>query len=277
MPRFARASAGGYCYHVINRGNARAEVFHKEEDLAAFVRIMGESCIRVPMRVVAYCLMPNHFHLVVWPSADGELSRWMHWLLTTHVRRYLRHYGHSGHVWQGRFKAFPIQQDEHLLTVVRYVERNPLRAGLVERAQDWRWWHRPKPPLYRLDTLCGRAPKFRRFCWRKNVGKGESHGPKSVKASPPCISLLWDDARWSSRLHDANGSALDPGPVSRGPNWLEFVNTPMTEAEVAAIRLSLRRDRPYGTDSWTTETAGLLGLEYSLRSRGRQPRHSPGK
>src|SRR5271165_906685 len=83
--------------------------------------------------------MTNHFHLVLWPRADGDLSRWMHWLLTTHVRRYLRHYRHSGHVWQARFKAFPIQQDEHFLTVVRYVERNPLRAGLVERAQDWRW------------------------------------------------------------------------------------------------------------------------------------------
>jgi len=139
MPRSARASAGGYCYHVMNRGNARAEVFHKQEGLAAFLRIMGEAGLRVPMRVVAYCLMPNHFHLVLWPRTDGDLSRWMHWLLTTHVRRYLGHYGHSGHVWQGRFKAFPIQQDEHLLTVIRYVERNPLRAGLVERAQDWKW------------------------------------------------------------------------------------------------------------------------------------------
>ncbi len=215
MPRSARASAGGYCYHVINRGNARAEVFHKQEDLAAFLRIMGEAGLRVPMRVVAYCLMPNHFHLVLWPRTDGDLSRWMHWLLTTHVRRYLGHYGHSGHVWQGRFKAFPIQQDEHLLTVIRYVERNPLRAGLVERAQDWKW---------------------------------SSLGP------------------------NAEGPARDPGPVPRGADWSEFVNTPMTEAEVAAIRFSVRRDRPYGSDAWTTETTGLLGLEYSLRPRGRPRR-----
>jgi len=217
MPRSARASAGGYCYHVINRGNARAEVFHKDEDLEAFVRIMGEAGLRVPMRVVAYCLLRNHFHLVLWPRADADLSRWMHWLLTTHVRRYLRHYRHSGHVWQGRFKAFPIQQDEHLLTVFRYVERNPLRTGLVERAQDW---------------------------------------------------------RWSSLLPDAEGPSLDPGQTPRGSNWLEFVNTPMTESEVAAIQLSLRRDRPYGTDTWTNETAGCLGLEYSIRARGRQPRLS---
>jgi len=215
MPRSARASAGGYSYHVINRGNARSEVFHKEEDYGAFLRIMAEAGIGVPMRVVAYCLMPNHFHIVLWPSADGDLSRWMHWLLTTHVRRYLRHYRHSGHIWQGRFKAFPIQQDEHLLTVVRYVERNPLRARLVEKAQEW---------------------------------------------------------RWSSLRSDLEGPVLDPGPVPRGADWLAFVNTPMTEAEVAAIRLSLRRDRPYGSDAWTTETAGCLGLEYSIRPRGRQPR-----
>jgi putative transposase len=77
--------------------------------------------------------MPNHFHLVLWPRGDGDLSRWMQWLLTSHVRRYHRHYGGSGHVWQGRFKAFPVQKDRHLLIALRYVERNPVRAGLVER------------------------------------------------------------------------------------------------------------------------------------------------
>ena len=91
------------------------------------------------MRILGYCVMPNHFHLALWPQSDGDISRWMHWLLTAHVRRYHRHYRSSGHVWQGRFKAFPIQQDEHLVTVLRYIERNPLRAGLVQRAEDWRW------------------------------------------------------------------------------------------------------------------------------------------
>jgi putative transposase len=127
------------CYHVVNRGNACGEVFHKDDDYAAFVRLLDDACERLPMRVLAYCLMPNHFHLVLRPREDGDLSRWMQWLLTAHVRRYHRHYHGSGHVWQGRFKAFPIQQDEHLLTVLRYVERNPLRANLVERAEQWAW------------------------------------------------------------------------------------------------------------------------------------------
>lgn len=88
MPRTARASAANWIYHVLNRGSARAEVFHKEEDYAAFVRIMALACERLPLRVLGYCLMPNHFHLMLWPRHDGALSRWMQWLMTCHVRRY---------------------------------------------------------------------------------------------------------------------------------------------------------------------------------------------
>lgn len=139
MARTARASVGGVCYHVLNRGNGRAEVFHKKEDYIAFLDLMAEAGERLAMRLLAWCLIPNHFHLVLWPHGDGDLSRWMQWLLTSHVRRYHRHYHGSGHVWQGRFKAFPIEEDEHLWTVLRYVERNALRANLVRRAEDWLW------------------------------------------------------------------------------------------------------------------------------------------
>ena len=148
MPRTARASVGGMCYHVLNRGNGRAEVFHKQDDYAAFQKLLAEALGRVPMRLLAYCLMPNHFHLVVWTLEDGDLGRWMQWLLTSHVRRYHRHYRTSGHVWQGRFKAFPIEEDEHLLTVLRYVERNPVRAKTlgVRKAQRWPWSSIGSPP-----------------------------------------------------------------------------------------------------------------------------------
>src|SRR5438132_4001899 len=118
MPRPRRTTPAGYCYHVLSRGNGRQAVFHKEADYAAFVRLFDEAQKRCAMRVLAYCLMPNHFHLVLWPQRDNDLSRWMQWLLTTHVRRYHEHYHTSGHIWQGRFKAFPIQEDEHLLTVL---------------------------------------------------------------------------------------------------------------------------------------------------------------
>ena len=139
MARTSRAAAGGICYHVVNRGNRRATVFHTPEDYDWFVRLINRACSRIPMRVPAYCLMPNHFHLVVWPYADGDMSRWMHWLLTSHVVRYHKVRGTSGRVWQGRYKSFPIQHDHHLLNVLRYVERNPVRANLVKSAVDWKW------------------------------------------------------------------------------------------------------------------------------------------
>lgn len=139
MPRTARASVGGYCYHVINRGNARAEVFHADGDYQAFLDLLNRASQRIPMRVLAYCLMSNHFHLALWPYRDGDLSRWMQWLLTAHVRRYHTYHESSGHIWQGRFKAFPIEQDDHLLTVLRYIELNPVRANLVAQAEEWRW------------------------------------------------------------------------------------------------------------------------------------------
>lgn len=97
MPRTARASLGGYRYHVINRGNTRAEVFHKPSDYQPFLALAAVAVVRLPMRLVAFCLMPNYLHLVLWPREDGDLSRWMHRQTTSNVRRY-----HTrGHVWQG--------------------------------------------------------------------------------------------------------------------------------------------------------------------------------
>lgn len=180
MPRTARASVGDVCYHVINRGNGRSCVFHKQADYAAFVELIGEACARRPMRVLAYALMPNHFHLVLFPNHDGDLSRWMQWLMTAHVRRHHRQYGTSGHVWQGRFKAFPIQRDEHLLTVMAYVERNPLRAGLVQRAEDWPWsslrlWMSKSPPAFLND-----GPVDRPRAWLREVNRTESDAQLAV-------------------------------------------------------------------------------------------------
>ncbi|MBW2599856.1 MAG: transposase [Deltaproteobacteria bacterium] len=139
MPRIARGLADGFVYHVINRGNGRQEIFHKDGDYQAFVNLMIEAKTRYSIKMLAYCLMPNHFHMVLIPLRAEDLSRCMQWLMTSHVRRYHTHYGTSGHVWQGRFKSFIIQNDSHLLTVLRYVEGNPVRAGLVDSAKDWLW------------------------------------------------------------------------------------------------------------------------------------------
>jgi putative transposase len=139
MPRTSRASAAEYCYHVLNRGNGRAEVFHDADDYESFLELIGAACERLPMRVLGWCLMPNHFHLILRPHHDGDLSRWMQWLTTSQVRRYRSRHGSIGHLWQGRFKAFPCQDDAHLLTVLRYVERNALTAGLVNKAEEWKF------------------------------------------------------------------------------------------------------------------------------------------
>ena len=139
MPRTARASVGGICYHVINRSNAGGDLFDTSGDFEAFLTLMIRANTRLTMPILGYCIMPSHFHLVLRPLQDGDLGRWMHWLMTAHVTGYHSFHHTRGRIWQGRFKAFPIQEDAHLLTVLRYVERNPLRAGLVEKAQQWQW------------------------------------------------------------------------------------------------------------------------------------------
>ena len=122
---------------MLNRGNRREVVFHKPADYDAFVTAMADAQARLPVEILGYCLMPNHFHLVIRTHADGDMGRWVQWLLMAHARRYQRHYRTTGHIWQGRFKAFPVQDDDHLLGVLRYVERNALRTGLEVVEPAW--------------------------------------------------------------------------------------------------------------------------------------------
>ncbi len=142
MPRTARRTPGGYVYHVLNRGVGRRTIFEKDHDYEAFEHIMGECLDQHPgVRLLTYCLMPNHWHLLLWPRSDDDLAPFMQRLTLTHVCRWQRHrecHG-TGHLYQGRYKSFPIQQDNHFLIVARYVERNALRANLVKRAEDWPW------------------------------------------------------------------------------------------------------------------------------------------
>ena len=125
-------------------------MFQKDGDYEAFERVLSEALQEHPTRLLAYCLMPNHWHFVVWPQRVGELTAFMQWLTHTHTMRWHTHHHTlgSGHVYQGRFKSFQVQGDEHFYQVARYVERNALRANLVQRAEDWRWsslWRRQHP------------------------------------------------------------------------------------------------------------------------------------
>ena len=134
-------ATGGYVYHVLNRGVARMRLFHKRGDYEVFEKVMTEALARLPMRLLCYCLMPNHWHLLLWPRRDGDLSQFMRWLTVTHTQRHHahRHTSGTGPIYQGRFKSFPVERDQHFLAAARYVERNPLRANLCARAEEWRW------------------------------------------------------------------------------------------------------------------------------------------
>jgi len=141
MGRVRRVEVGGMVYHALNRANFRSTLFPKAAQYQDFLDVMKESLSRVPMRLLAYCLMPNHWHMVLYPRGDGDLSRFMQRITLTHTQRYhvqTRTVG-QGHIYQGRYKSLPVEAGGHLLAVVRYVERNARRAGLVKHAEDWPW------------------------------------------------------------------------------------------------------------------------------------------
>lgn len=204
MPRPPRADEAGGLYHALNRGNLRATIFRKEGDYAAFENILAEGLRLYQVEIFSYILMPNHYHLVLRPAVDGEMSRFMKWIGGTHTMRYHSHYHTSGfgHVYQQRYKSFPIQDGDHFLVVCRYVERNALRAGLVERAEDWRWsslWRwlqksEPNPtllsswPVARLpnwlarvnEALTDKELEAVRHCARRGAPLGDQNWVESI-------------------------------------------------------------------------------------------------
>jgi len=222
MPRGARRSEGGTCYHVLNRGNGRSGVFHGEGDYQDFILLMAQACERVEIRVLAFCLMPNHFHMVLWPHEDGDLGRWMHWLMTSQVRRHHGRYHSSGHIWQDRYKSFPVQNNQHLVTVLRYVERNPLRAGLVSEAADWPWsshvwWQHGGGPRFLHPTPAVRNPDWPELVKQPQTKAELSALRNCIKRDRPYGGSRWvrDTAK---RL--ALESSLRPSgrPRKRGKN-----------------------------------------------------------
>jgi putative transposase len=176
MPRIARGVVDQGYFHVLNRGNHRQTLFRRPGDFALFLDLLGQSVAKFDVELWGYCLMGNHWHLAVSVEEQKELSRWMHWLTNRHVRmvhaRNARLGG--GHLYQGRYKSFPIQDAAHLATVLRYVEANPLRARLVKQAQDWPWSSLSPRPVFdgHIEVArprLGRWPRDAR--WRKAVNE----------------------------------------------------------------------------------------------------------
>jgi len=141
MPRTARIAPGGLVYHVINRGVGKNDLFCEDDDYFAFEQVIQETLEKRPMRILSYCLVKNHWHFVLWPENDGDLARFMQRLTVTHVTRWQQSHDMVGlgHVYQGRFKSFPVETDEYFYQVNRYAEGNALRANVVKRAEDWPW------------------------------------------------------------------------------------------------------------------------------------------
>ena len=138
MPRIARVVLPGYPHHVTQRGNRRQRVFFYAGDYAHYLQLIAQSCSRAQTECLAYCLMPNHVHLVLTPNGDNGLRT----ALAEAHRQYTRdinfRYGWRGHLWQERFHSAPMNE-RYLAAAVRYIELNPVRAGLVSQAMDWKW------------------------------------------------------------------------------------------------------------------------------------------
>ena len=223
MPRAKRVTLGGYVYHVLNRANGRLKIFKTDGDFAAFEKILAEGIERFDMRICGYCIMSNHWHLLLWPRADGVLSEFMRWITLTHTQRYHAAHGTTGigHLYQGRFKSFPVEDETYYLTVLRYIEANPLRAEIVTRLENWPW------------------------------------------------------SSYAIRKGFESQFSLSEGSVRLPTNWDRLVQDALPIQALVKLDNSNKRGAPLGEPKWAHEIASKMGLESTLRPRGR-PRKGTG-
>ena len=217
MPRTPRRVLKDGLYHVLNRANGRLRLFRKPGDFAAFVRVLGEAQRRYRVDLLCWCLMGNHWHLVLRPRTAEALGDFMRWVGVTHVRRHHEHHQTrgGGHLYQGRFRSFLIKDDRHFLTVCRYVESNPLRARLVKRAESWPW----SSLGYQTDgepvvTVC-EWPVERPRDWIETVNeKLEEKAIESLRRSVNRQSPFGDQ-RWVERMAKRLGLESTLRPIGR--------------------------------------------------------------
>ncbi len=204
MPRNIRVDIAGEIYHVINRANARLQIFNNDEDYKLFEKVLEEAKERIDIKIYSYCIMPNHWHFVLSPKADGDLSKFMAWLTMTHTQRW--HVAHksigTGHLYQGRYKSFIVQKNEYFLQVCRYVERNSVRAKLAQKAENWKWGS----------------------CWRRE--KGSSEQKKILNEWPvdlPEYYIKWvNESESAEDLETLRNSVNKAKPYGR-MSWVEKV------------------------------------------------------
>jgi len=207
MPRRPRVSTAGLCFHVVNRAAKRSTLFESAADYQAFERVLALAIARSDVSLFAYCVMPNHWHLLLSPRVDGALSRFMHWLTTTHARRWqtVRELDGQGAVYQGRFKAIPVCDDRHFLWVCRYVERNPLRAGLVEHAEDWRWSSLARRQAGRETSFLSEWPAGRPADWITYVNQFQTQGEEEAVRKAMTRGEPFGDDDWCQTIKERLG------------------------------------------------------------------------
>ena len=208
-------------FHALSRGNNRGAVFHDDGDYHAFLHALGQTQLRYPFRLYGYCLMTNHFHLLIRPEPGVAIGRIMQSLLVAHTWRYHKRHKSLGHVWQGRFKSPPVQDDGHLWTVLRYIEANPLRAAMVADPADYPWSSYPSHALRRPDPLLSELP-----------------GWSDLGDTPEARSRVWQEkvraALPEADLAPIRSSLVGNRPLG-DPSW--------SERQAVALGLSMKRPR----------------------------------
>jgi putative transposase len=217
MPRRPRLATAGLIFHIVNRAARKAGIFDTWADYQAFEGILVKAIHQGDVEVFAYCVMPNHWHLLISPRSDEALSRFMHWLTTTHARRWRGARGTDGQgaVYQGRFKSIPIQDDTHFLWVARYVERNALRAGLARRAEAWPWsslWQRQNNPD---ATWLGRWPVNPPSNWVTHVNEPQTPAELDAFRRACVTGNPFGDDDWRALTRRRMG--LRPHPTTGRP------------------------------------------------------------
>ena len=218
MPRIARIVVPRLPHHIVQRGNNRQDVFFTAADYRAYLDILHEQSQRFGLRVLAYCLMTNHVHLVAVPAREESLARAVgrtHWLFSRYINRL---HGRSGHLWQNRFFSCPLDGD-HLLHAARYVERNPVRARLVRLPWRYRWSsaaaHTGQAPPHEVLDMAGWRRLFRLAAWKKTLQEAEDETitdrlRRCMHTGRPLAS-----DRFIARLEAKLGLRLRASPVGR--------------------------------------------------------------
>jgi putative transposase len=215
MARLARVVVPGLPHHVTQRGNRQQATFFSDEDYAAYRDLVAEWCARCGVEVWAYCLLPNHVHLVAVPEAEDSLRRALGEAHRRYTRRVNFRESWRGHLWQGRFASFPMDH-AHLSLAVRHVELNPVRARLVRLPHRWRWSSAAAHLAGRDDPLVRVAPLLKRFeDWRDFLAAGLSDAEADLLRRHERTGRPLGSDRFLARLEALLGRLL--GPQKRGP------------------------------------------------------------